>query len=215
MGRIKVGLRRLLKTAPLLAALVTLGIAASGCHGSTPSAQNVTYAPAAYGVQVGTQFRCYYADDPGEVTALINSGLCPHNSVAYPMPLSWEEEYWAYYSSPSYYSVYMPSQYRSHYTSVTVVHFSSTYKTQITSAESSAKYKGSNGSLVTGTSKVKFGSGNGVSAGHGGGSGRSGCSLNMTTVQMKGGGSSSGHGGGSGRSGTSGSKTVVKPKVGC
>jgi hypothetical protein len=55
---------------------------------------------------------------------------------------------------------------------------------------------------------VKFGSGSGSSAVHGGGSGRVGtCSQAMTTVQMRGGSSGSGgsHGGGSGRSGGSGS----------
>lgn len=213
MGKLKSGLRRLLKLSPLIAVLVSLGVIASGCASSQPAPVTpVTYAPAAYGVQYGSQFRCYYLDDQendgqAQVNAMVAAGLCPHNSVAYLMPLTWEEEYWAYYSSPAYYNTYVPVLYRSHYASVTVVHFSTTYKTQITKAETSAKYKGSNGSLVTGTSKVKFSSGNGVSAGHGGGSGRSGCSLNMTTVQMEGssGSSSSGHGGGSGRSGSSGS----------
>lgn len=206
-------IRRALR--PLLAlaasALIAATLTACGSSGSG----DVTYAPAAYGQQVGSVYDCYYADDPGEVTALIAAGLCPHGSIATAMPLYWEEEYWAYYSSPAYYGTYMPARYRSHYTSVTIVHFSSTYKTQIAAASSKAVYKSSSGQRVTGTSKVKFGTGTSQSV-HGGGT-RGGCAESLTVVQLRSGssGSSVSHGGGT-RSGTSsGSKSGSGSRGGC
>lgn len=206
----------------LLLTTLTLG-AAPACHNSSaPPASAPAFAvPASYGVQAGAQFRCYYLDDQendgrDQVNALVAAGYCPARSVAYPMPLDWQERYWAYYSSPVYYNAYIPVAYRTHYTSVTVVHFSTTYKTQISKAESTARYKTSSGTIVTGTSKVKFGSGSAVTSGHGGGSGRSGCSLDMTAVQDRSS-SSGGHGGGSGRSSGSGSagKSSTTKSGGC
>lgn len=206
-------IRRALR--PLLALAASTLIAATLTACGSSGSDDITYAPAAYGQQVGNVYDCYYIDDVDEVTALgtglIAKGLCPHNSVPTVMPLSWEEEYWAYYSSPAYYGTYMPARYRSHYTSVTIVHFSSTYKTQIAAASSKAVYKSSSGQRVTGTSKVKFGTGTSQSV-HGGGT--RGCAESMTVVQLRSG-SSGSHGGGT-RSGTSsGSKSGIGSRGGC
>lgn len=204
---------------PLLALAASTLIAATLTACGSSGSDDATYAPAAYGQQVGNAYDCYYIDDVDEVTALgtglIAKGLCPHNSVPTVMPLYWEEEYWAYYSSPAYYGTYMPARYRSHYTSVTIVHFSSTYKTQIAAASSRAVYKSSSGQRVTGTSKVKFGTGTSQSV-HGGGT-RGGCAESLTVVQSRSGssGSSVSHGGGT-RSGTSsGSKSGSGSRGGC
>lgn len=201
-----------------LAAAVLVGSAVTACGSSTGSSSApLTYAPAAYGQQAGKVFDCYYISWPSEGASLEAAGLCPVGSMATPMPLSWEQEYWAWYSSPAFYNAYVPAADRSTYTRVTVVHFSSTYKTQISSAEARAVYKSSSGTRVTGTSKLKFSSGsksaNGSSAVHGGGSVRGTCSLGVTVVHMRSSGGSGGHGGGSARSGGV-TKTTVKAKTG-
>ncbi|HEX4789971.1 MAG TPA: hypothetical protein VH372_16010 [Actinospica sp.] len=118
-----------------------------------------------------------------------------------PMPLGWQETYWDYYSSPVYYNTYIPVSRRSHYTSVTVVSFSSKYKTQISSLSAKGRYEGSDGTKTSGSSKLKYsGSGSGTGSVHGGGGAR-GCSFGMTEIQDKSG-SGGSHGGGSARSGS-------------
>ena len=196
--------RRLAATTAGVTLLATLG--ACGSHGSG----DVVYRPAAYGQSVNGVFRCYYVDDASEVTSLIAGGLCPAGSVAYPMPLSWQETYWGYYSSPAYYNAYIPVARRTHYTSVTVVTFASKYKSQISDLSSKGEYEGSDGKKVTGGSKLKYsGSGSGTGAVHGGGGAR-GCSVGMSEFQDKGSGS---HGGGSAHSG-SGSHSGSESKSG-
>lgn len=198
------------------AALAVAGaaLAASAC-GSTGSAAAVSYAPAAYGVSVGHNFDCYYIESPAEVADLISAGLCPHGSVATPMPVTWEETYWSYYSSPAYYNVYMPANYRRTYTSVYVIHFKTTYSKQITADASHGTYKSSTGKTVTGNSAAKLTFGSGTSKTttvRGGGAGRAAgsCSLPMNVLADKGSTTTS-RGGGSGRSGTSsGTKTTTK-----
>lgn len=217
------------RTARLFAALLAATVGAitlAGC-GSTSSGQAATYTPAAYYQTIGGVNDCYYAASPTEVTNLIAAGLCPANSVATVMPLSWDEEYFSYYSSPSYYNTYMPVSYRTHYTHVTIVSFSKTYSTAIKTASAKATYKSSTGKTVTGTSKLKFGTTTSKSKTvHGGGSGTvSSCSVSMVELADKSGTSSSGrsgtssssHGGGSGsKSGTtSKSKTGSGSKGGC
>lgn len=217
--------RRLRLLAVLLGAIAS-AVALAGC-GSLGASQAATYTPAAYYQTVGGVNDCYYAASRTEVANLIAAGLCPANSVATAMPLSWDEEYFSYYSSPSYYNTYMPASYRTRYTQVTVVSFSKTYSRQIGAASSKAVYKSSTGGTVKGsTSKLKFGtsttggsskSKSGTTV-HGGGSGTvSSCSLPMTIMQDKSGTSSSSHGGGSGsKSGTtSKSKTSSGSKGGC
>lgn len=213
--------RRILRPLIVLLAVAIGALAVAGC-GSTSGSGSALYTPAAYYQSVNGVNDCYYAASPAEVSDLINAGLCPVNSVATIMPVSWEQEYFAYYSSPAYYDTYMPVSYRSRYTSVTVVKFSKTYSKQINTAESHAVYKSSTGAKVTGTSKLKFGTGSTGSGtsktvhGGGSGSGAGACSLSMTAVRDKGG-SSTSHGGGSGsKSGTTTkSKTGSGSKGGC
>jgi hypothetical protein len=200
-------------TASLLAAIVGVTVLA-GC--GTSGSDSAYYTPAAYYQNIGGVNDCYYVDDAGEVTALIRAGLCPANSIPARMPISWEEEYWAYYSSPAYYDTYMPVSYRSHYTSVTVVSFSRTYSKQIAAAETHAVYKSSTGKTTTGTSKVKFGSSSGTTSKtvHGSGSGTTtSCSLAFTVLTDKGS-SSTTHGGGSGSRTTTKTGTTTKTKSG-
>ena len=217
--------RRLARSLVALLAALLPALALAGC-GSTSGAA-ATYTPAAYYQTVNGTPDCYFVSTPAEVTDLVNAGLCPQNSVATIMPISWEEEYWSYYSSPSYYNTYMPPSYRTHYTQVTVITFSKTYSKQITTASSKAVYKSSTGGTVKGsTSKLKFGtaptSGTSGKSGtsktvHGGGSGTVGsCSLPMVVIQDKSS-SSSSHGGGSGSktATTSTSKTSSGSKGGC
>lgn len=135
--------------------------------GSDPS-----YTPAAYYQTVGNVYECYYADDMQEAYNLIAAGLCPAGSIPTAMPLSWEQEYWPYYSSPAYYNTYMPAAYRSRYTHITIVHFSTTYRTQIKTASARAVYKSSTGGTVTGSkvNTTQFGSGSRTAKSYGGGS---------------------------------------------
>ncbi len=149
-----------------------LGGTLAACGSLSGDDGPVTYAPAAYWQSVDNVRECFYADDTQEAYNLIAAGLCPAGSIPTPMPLTWEQTYWSYYSSPAYYNTYIPATYRTRYTHVTVVHFSTTYKTQINAASSRAVYKASNGSTVSG-SKVntkQFGGGSRSSLSYGGGS---------------------------------------------
>jgi hypothetical protein len=196
------------------AGAVTIGLVCATACGSTTSglAATTTYAPAAYGQ--GNE--CYYISTPAEVTALIAAGLCPRGSVATPMPLSWEETYWAYYSSPAYYDTYVPSASRTVYTHDKTT-FGKTYRTAITSLASHATYKSSSGTTVHGykTSTVHFGSGTSFGSSgqkYGSGSLRTGTSKTSTSktgtsVRTGGGSYSHGYGSGSLRSGSSGSSS--------
>lgn len=165
--------RRTLRPLMLLLAATLGALTLASCS----SGQDPTYTPAAYYQTVNGVNDCYYAASPAEVTSLIAAGLCPANSVAVAMPLTWDEEYFDYYSNPVYYDTYMPVSYRSHYTSVTIVTFKSRYSAQITKMSSKAVYKSSAGGTVSG-SKVNtkyFGSGSRTTKSYGGGS-RSGSS---------------------------------------
>jgi hypothetical protein len=178
----------------LAVAAVVLAMAVTACGAGS---DNTTYAPAAYG-QDG---HCYYVDSPDEATALLAAGLCPAGWVAYPAPLAWQETYYSYYSSPSYYNRYVLVSHRTVYVTHETT-FHTTYSSQITASSSKATYKGSNGKTVTGTTaKMKFSSGSGSTGKVGGGSLRAGTS----------GGSTEGSGGGSGSGKT---VTTVKPKTG-
>jgi len=164
-------IRRTLRLIPalLIGAMFATGVAA--CGGSSDDS-DPTYAPAAYWQSVSNVRECFYMDDTQEAYNLIAAGLCPAGSIPTPAPLTWRETYWSYYSSPAYYNTYIPVGYRTHYTSVTVVSFSRTYKTQISSLSSKAVYKSSSGGTVSG-SKVNtksFGSGSRSTQSFGGGS---------------------------------------------
>lgn len=172
---------------------VALAAALTGCgSNSTP----VSYAPAAY----GANGQCYYDQSPAEATALLAAGLCPAGWVPTPMPLAWQEEYWGYYSSPSYYNSYVPMSYRTVYVTHETT-FHTTYAAQINTASAKAVYKGSNGKTVTGpkTGTVQFGGGSARQQSFGGGSGRS----NVTGGTGTSGGSKSTTGGGKSTSGGS------------
>lgn len=144
-----------------LSMATSVGVAATAaCTGTNTTAVPVNGTPTAFGVQDGPIFDCYYADDPQEVTNLINAGYCPFGSAAVAMPLTWRETWWAYYSSPRYYNTYIPPAYRVHYSTVYVVSFQRTYKTQITAAERNARYS---------TVKPTFGGGASIQRTFGGG----------------------------------------------
>jgi uncharacterized membrane protein YgcG len=158
------------RVAVLMAGAVFAGTLAA-CGSSDDSAA-ATYTPAAYWQSVNNVRECYYVQDAQEAYNLMAAGLCPVGSIPTPMALSWEEAYWDYYSSPAYYNTYVPVSYRTRYRSVTVVHFSTTYRTQIKTASAKAVYKSSAGGTVTG-SKVntkQFGSGSRSTTSYGGGS---------------------------------------------
>lgn len=183
--------RRTAAVALAAAAALTTATACAGSSGGNDDAGTtavVTYAPAAYGVPG----HCYYIDYPAEATALIAAGLCPSSWVATQAPLSWEEEYDDYYSSPAYYTRYVPAAYRTVYVR-TETTFRTTYRVQIASASKSATYKGSNGTTVTGSAPtLKFTSGSGQVTTNGGGSLRVGSTARPTaraTTGSSGGGS--------------------------
>jgi len=196
----------------LIAGLFAVLLALSGCSKPKP----VAYAPAAYGMQVGGVFQCYYVDSPAEVQTLIARGLCPPGSVPTKMPESWLNEYFAYYDSPAYYNTYVPVAYRSHY--VGTYH---TYYTQhasvIAAAAKSATWMGSDGKTVSGskvdTAKMKFSTGSGSNSTMGGGSlrgGSSGGSVSGTSGGASGGSSGGSSDGDESSGGTSGGSSHSK-----
>jgi len=117
-------------------------------------------------------YDCYYTTTTQEAYNLIAAGLCPAGAIPTPMPLSWEQMYWSYWSSPAYYNTYLPASYRSTYTHVTIVHFSTAYRTQIKDASAKAVYKSSAGGTVTGSkvNTAQFGGGSRTTKSYGGGS---------------------------------------------
>lgn len=174
--------RRILRLAPALLAAALIATL-TACGSLSDDSSDPTYAPAAYWQTVNNVHDCYYMDDPQEAYNLTAAGLCPAYSIPTPAPLTWRETYWAYYSSPAYYDTYIPATYRTHYTSVTVVSFSRTYKTQISSLSSKAVYKSSAGGTVTG-SKVntkQFGGGSRSTTSFGGGSRNGGGSVGYSS----------------------------------
>lgn len=155
-------------------------VLAAGCS-SLGGSQPVTYAPAVYGVPG----QCYYVSSAAEVTALEAAGLCPSSWAPVLMPLAWHEEYYAYYDSPAYYTVYVPAKTRTVYVH-TETSFGSRYKTAITAKSKTATYRSSSGKTVKGTAvtaKTRFGSGKSFSTSgqvHGGGNLRTGTSKSGT-----------------------------------
>lgn len=136
------------KTVGALALAGALGAAASCSTGAG------YYAPAAYYQTVDGVYECYYVSQMSEAYALENAGLCPTYAIPAPMPISWEEMYWDYYSSPAYYNTYIPASYRRTYVNVTCVHFHQTYSSQITKLSKTAVYKSSSGGTVRGAPKT-------------------------------------------------------------
>jgi hypothetical protein len=178
------------RLAILIAGLFAVLAALGGCAKHKP----VSYAPAAYGMQVGSVYECYYVDNPAEVQTLIVNGLCPVGSVPTRMPQSRLNEYFAYYDSPAYYNTYVPASYRSGYIGTYHTYYVQ-HVTVINAAADSASWKDSNGKTVSGakvnTAKMKFSTGSGSNSTMGGGSLRGGSSGGSVS-----GGSSGGSSGG-------------------
>jgi hypothetical protein len=119
--------------------------------------QPVAYRPVAY----GEPGHCYYAQDFQEALALQRAGLCPPDWQPTLMPTYWHQRYWNYYSSPAYYSVYVPAPARTVYVR-SERGFGSTNRQAINTEAKQATYKGSNGKTVP-ASKIgaaKYGGGN-------------------------------------------------------
>ncbi len=126
----------------VVAALAVTGLlAATGC--SKPE-QRVAYRPVAY----GADNQCWYVDDPGEVQKLVEDGLCQAGWASAPMPDHWRMRYWNYYSSPSYYDVYVPPTRRLTYAAA-LRSFGEARRSEIETASRQAMYVGSNGKTVT------------------------------------------------------------------
>lgn len=168
------------RIAALIAGLFIAIAALAGCSHTAP----VAYAPAAYGVQVGNVYDCYYVYGAMEVDALIAQGRCPVGSVPTRMPESYLNTYFAYYDSPAYYDVFVPSLSRATY--ITTYHtYYVQHPTVIAAASKQATWKGSNGKTVPGTkvntAKMKFSTGSGSTGNVGGGSLRVGGSSGGTS----------------------------------
>jgi len=190
------------RIAALIAGLFIAVAALAGLSGCSHTP--VSYAPAAYGVQAGSVYDCYYVYGNAEVNTLIARGYCPAGSVATHMPDSYLDTYFSYYDSPAYYDTFVPSPVRTVYISTYHTYYVQ-HTAVINTASKSATWKSSSGKTVSGskvnTAKMKFSTGSGSTSKMGGGSLRSGSS----------GGSSGGSGSGSG-----GSKSgnTVKSKTG-
>lgn len=130
--------------------------AAAGCSSSLfqDDSTPVVYTPAAYYQTVNNVYECYYINSMDEAYALENAGLCPMYAIPTLMPISWEEMYFSYYSSPAYYNTYVPLAYRRTYVNVTCVHFHQTYSSQITRLSARAVYHSSGGGTVRGVTKT-------------------------------------------------------------
>lgn len=206
------------KWIPLWIMLAMLGLAAC-------SSRPLAYRPAAF----GENGHCYYAQSPLETQMLFDQGLCDRSWVPMLMPSLWHQRYYNYYSSPAYYTVYVPAGSRSTYQTSEST-FGSTNRSAINQEAPKATYKGSNGKTVTadkigaakygagarfGPAGTKFGGGsarNGTSGTTSGGTksgGSTGTKSGTTGGGSKSGGSTGGgtksgggsFGGGSGRSG--------------
>ncbi len=153
----------------ILSVIIAAAILA-GCGGGSP----VAYRPIAY----GENNQCYYVNSPAEVITLQAQGLCDRSWAPTLMPLLWHQRYWNYYSSPSYYSVYVPVASRSVYIT-TERTWGSNNRAAIATASREATYRGSNGKTVP-ASKIgaaKYGGGSRfgpVGTKFGGGSARTG-----------------------------------------
>lgn len=166
------------------------------------------YAPAAYGQYYGGVWHCYYTPgDPAEAIALTAAGLCHHGWIATPMPLAWQQEYWAYYDSPAYYARFVPRSYRSTYTRSEAA-FGRSYRSRIATLSRSATWRSSAGGTFKGSSlgKIRFGSGTSFGSSgsrFGGGPARGGTAGSGGSLSRSGssGSRSGGFGGGSARSG--------------
>ena len=126
------------RLALLLVGALTAIAALTGCSHAAP----VSYAPAAYGVQAGSVYDCYWVYGSAEVDALIAHGYCPPGSVPTRMPDAYLNTYFNYYDSPAYYDVYVPSPVRTVYVSTYHTYYVQ-HTAVISTASKSATWKGS------------------------------------------------------------------------
>jgi len=161
--------------AALIAGLFIAVAALAGLSGCSHTP--VSYAPAAYGVQAGSVYDCYYVYGNAEVNTLIARGYCPVGSVPTRMPDSYLDTYFSYYDSPAYYDTFVPSPVRTVYISTYHTYYVQ-HTAVINTASKSATWKSSSGKTVPGTkvntAKMKFSTGSGSNSTMGGGSLRSG-----------------------------------------
>lgn len=143
-----------LKKKVVAAGLVLAAAAGCGSAFDSDGSAPAYYTPSAYYQTVNNVYECYYINSIDEAYALENAGLCPRYAIPTLMPISWEEMYWDYYSSPAYYNTYVPASFRRTYVNVTCVHFHQTYSSQITSLSKKAVYKSSKGGTFVGVSKA-------------------------------------------------------------
>lgn len=200
-------MRRLAAT---LLAAVCIATGVSAC-----SSQPTTYVPAAAAFGNAGLGQCYMPlSVPQSAWQAIEQQYiarhwCSAGWAPVYIPQSTYMAYYPYYSSPVFYSHYIPSVYRTSYVSYERG-FGTTYHSQILTAERTATYKGSNGKTTTynqikggGGTRAKFGGGTRCSA------------VRDALLQPKyqargggsGGGSRSGSSGGGSRSGSSGSRS--------
>lgn len=110
------------KVAVSLALAAVIGASADSCVGA-----DAILMPSSMGYWNGGVYDCYYIESVDEVAAYENAGLCNAYSDPVLMPDSFENEYWGYFSSPTYYNRYMPVRYRYSYTHITISHTTTYY----------------------------------------------------------------------------------------
>ena len=125
--------------------LIALVAAAGLVMGLAACTDDSSYEPAAYG-QNG---QCYYVQNPQEATVLLQDHKCLSGWTPTLMPESWLLMYYAFYSSSFYRNTYVPSSYRSTYSSK-LNSFYSANKTTITQQASKGTYRDSSGQKVSG-----------------------------------------------------------------
>lgn len=198
--------------------------------------ETVSYTPAAYGEQVqlmpGQQYVgangqtvvvaqaqnswvCYFTDSYLEIALLHQAGLCPDAWTPMLMAsisqgLAWHYRYAAFYDSPAYYNRYVPASYRTTY--VTHVHtFEVQHRSDIDKAETTAKWRGTDGKTHSGqevkgyikSGQASFGSGSVRSSAFSSGSVRSGSGNTQPATRATSGTTRSGTG--------SGGSTTTRP----
>ena len=115
---------------------------------------------------------CYYVADPGEVASLKQHGNCLKGSVAAKAPQRWVVSYYPFYNSSWYRTAIVPKADQSSYGTYMDA-FGTSHSIEIAEEAPEAKYRDSNGKIVTGSDAGVSSDGHGISdgggAGHGGG----------------------------------------------
>jgi hypothetical protein len=150
--------------------VTTLVLVALGVVGLAGCGQgNTSYVPAA--AAFGGNGQCYMPMQVPQTAwqaieqQYIAQGWCQSGWTPILIPQQTYMAYYPYYSSPAFYTHYVPATYRTSYVSYERS-FGTTYKSQIAAAEKTATYKGSNGKTTT-YNKIKTGGGTRTSFGSG------------------------------------------------